>query len=87
MTEIIEQDGINILCEHKETYGGRAKLNGERGYTHINIMHDEDHKEVLIGIQDNVTDIDGHWSAIELSYNQFDELIEKMIEMKNTFKP
>ena len=86
MTILLNELGvITIIDECYKTSGGRANIKfGDKAYTQIEIENDTEsgEKGVLISIQDNLTDVDGHWTPIHLDEKQLDQLITGLSKIK-----
>jgi hypothetical protein len=69
---IFDGSKITLMEEHENLTGGRAKINPPtKCYTQIDVSRDGE--EVLFSLSDNITDVDGHWSGISLTRDQFEE--------------
>jgi len=83
MEAITEFDGkrLTIMEEGRTLTGGRANIKPPAlAYTQITIeRHDND--AVSFSVQDNITDVDGHWSPITLTNSQFEGFKKAMSEI------
>lgn len=82
MSVLIKDRGkITVIQETKELYGGRADLDGQPAYTEASFEYDPDNKGFFIALTDNITDVDGHWSDISFSIEEFKEFISSLSKL------